>query len=321
MVMTYFAELTSNARKKLIESSDELKGYTRTIKPAKLTWFAMGNYGEHAVSIEAAEKAERAKEDHIQDPTLPVPGALEPFVFSIIVDITADNFFASSCGRWSGPTLGARTFAEQKLNFTGAAPTNEVLARDFDRACQKILKLFASAKSSEMHQRKGVFVNDDDPTKMKLRFHHPLFEKIADGDEEDDDDNIPEAFKIDQWPVRHEAARKARDKMTSTHRVNYLPAYDASREGKLILPGDYETQLPGALAQIKFTLSHWDFKKDRRDVFNANIVHIRVLKPPPTTSSPNSPGKPKRPFAATDEMSGDISPKKARPSSAASTSG
>ncbi|KAJ6477313.1 hypothetical protein C8R47DRAFT_1219868 [Mycena vitilis] len=317
--MTYFAELTSNARKKLIESSDELKGYTRAVKPAKLMWLAMGNCGEHVVSIEAVEKAQRAKEDHIQDPTLPVPGALEPFVFSIIVNITADDFFATPCGRWSGPALGARTFAEQKLNFTGAAPTNETLAKDFDRACQKILELFALAKSSEMHQPKGIFVND--LAKMKLRFHHPLFEEIADGDEDDEDDNIEDAFKIKHWPVRHEAARKARDKMTSTHRVNYLPAYDASRKGNLILPGDYETQLPGALVQIKFTLSHWNFKKDRRDVFNANIVHIRVLKPAPTTSSPNSPSKPKRHFAATDEMSGDISPKKARPSNAASTSG
>ncbi|KAJ7675700.1 hypothetical protein DFH06DRAFT_1170236 [Mycena polygramma] len=306
---SYFAELTANARKSLIESPDESKGYTPKLDTSKLTWVPMIHCGEHVVSLEAAAKAARTKAEQLQDPTRPAAGPLEPFIFSMIVFITQDDFFASSCGRWRGPTLGAPTFADVKLTFTGAAPADPLLAKEFYRSCAKIAQLFESAKSSELHQRQGVFVKSDDPTKRKLRFTHRLFEKMKDVDDDNDED-VPMAFKIHQWPVRHEEARKAISGMASTHRVNYLPAYDASPEGKLIYPSAYDTQLPGALAQIRFTLSHWDIKQDRRDVFNANIVQIRVLDPPQTAFSPSSPGR--RKFSAIDDMSGDISPKKAR---------
>jgi hypothetical protein len=106
--------------------------------------------------------------------------------------------------------------------------------------------------------------------------------------------------------------------MTATHRVNYLPAYNAI--GNLIYPNDYEAQLRGALAQVKFTLSHWNIHKQgmllprcptstftninsHKDVFSANIEHIRILTPP----CPASPSK-RRKFTATDDVSGDISP-------------
>ncbi|KAJ6477314.1 hypothetical protein C8R47DRAFT_1139938 [Mycena vitilis] len=265
--------------------------------------------GEHVVSFEAAAKAARTKAEQLQDPTKPATGPLEPFIFSTIVFITLDDFFATSCGRWRGPTLGAPTFADVKLTFTGAAPADPLLAKEFYRSSAKISQLFESARSSELHQPQGVFVKSDDPTKRKLRFTHRLFEKCKDVGDQDDED-VPAAFKIHQWPVRQEEARKAIAGMRLTHRVYYLPAYDASSEGKLIYPSAYDTQLPGALAQIRFTLSHWDIKRDRRDVFNANIVQIRVLSPPQTAFSPSSPAR--RKFSATDDMSGDISPKKAR---------
>jgi len=272
----------------------------------------MENYGNRAVSIEAAAKAVKAAAEGLQDPTKPGARAdiLKPFIFSIIVSITSEDFFASSCGKWKGPTIAAQTFANVKLTFTGEAPADPLLAEEFHHSCAKISQMFALAKTSEAHERRGVFVESGD--KIKLRFTHRLFEELKDG-EEDDDADVPAAFKIHQWPVRHEEARKAINGMKSTHRVNYLRAYDASPEGRLLFPGAYDSQLPGALAQIRFTLSHWNIcqsGQNPRDVFNANIEHIRILNPPRTAS----PSK-RRKFSAIDDVSGDISPKKARPAS------
>ncbi|KAJ7928014.1 hypothetical protein B0H13DRAFT_1014234 [Mycena leptocephala] len=230
---------------------------------------------------------------------------LEPFIFSMIVSITSEDFFALPCGRWMGPTVVAPTFADAKLTFTGGVPADPRLARDFQQSCAKIVQIFESVRPSGTHEQRGVLLKQEDPvSRIKLRFTHRLFQKVEEGEEEDDD--IPPAFTIDHWPVRHQQAREAIAGMTATHRVNYLPAYNAI--GNLIYPDDYEAQLRGALAQVRFTLSHWNIRQ--QDVFTANIEHIRILTPPPP--HPASPSK-RRKFTATDDVSGDISPKKARP--------
>ncbi|KAJ7486012.1 hypothetical protein B0H11DRAFT_2016559 [Mycena galericulata] len=222
-----------------------------------------------------------------------------------------------SCGNWKGRTVAAPTFADQKLRFTGKAPTDDSeLAKDFHIAREKLEQIFKAAKTSDRHVQRGVFMEPfpgSPPSEMKLQFTHRLFEKIHKGDEEIEEGLLPE-FTIGEWPVASEPAKQALAEMKYTHRVNYLAAFDATPEGNLIRPDAYEARLRGALAQIRFTLSNWYIgqkgENPPKDVFMANIAHIRVLAPPTKLSA--SPKRPRKKFTAQDDVSGDISPKKPR---------
>ncbi|KAJ7442657.1 hypothetical protein FB451DRAFT_99147 [Mycena latifolia] len=278
----------------------------------------MDEFGDQVVSIEAVERTKKAMEEHLQDPSKPEAEGPSPFVFSMIVFITYENFYGMPCANWNGPTIQTRTFADAKLTFTGKAPTHPHLAKDFHESWAKLAKIFDSAKTPDAHGQRGVLIPPSENASLdsKLKFTHRLFETVQEGDEDDDD--VPVEFTIQQWPVRSDAAKKALAELKSTHRVIHLPAFDASPEGKVIPPGAYKTQLAGALAQIQFTLSHWSIRSKTKcgssntvDVFAAaNLVHIRILNPP--ANCPPSPSKRTRKFTATDDVSGDISPKKPR---------
>ncbi|KAJ7781799.1 hypothetical protein DFH07DRAFT_949496 [Mycena maculata] len=290
--MSYFETLTANARKQLIASSGGDEGYLKT--------------------IDAVAKAKKAVEERLLDHSKPPAAGAEPFIFSMVVFITYEDFFATSCAYWKGPTFQAPTFADVKLT-------------DFHESYEKLGKIFAAAKSSDSHERRGVVV-ENYPNEIKLRFTHRLFEKRQEGDEEVDRfraqllwlnsinivlEGVPPELTIHHWPAASERAKQALVEMAHTHRVNYLQAFDATPKGKIIGPDAYKRELRGALAQVRFTLSHWDIRnKAPRDVFNANIVHIRILAPRVNASA--SPSKRPRNFTAEDTVSGDISPKKAR---------
>jgi hypothetical protein len=178
---SYFEKLTANARKKLVESSNELTGYTKNIKPSHLIWVPKGSCsnGNQVVSIEATSKAVEAAAERLQDPTMPAAEAdtLEPFIFSMIVSITSEDFFALPCGRWMGPNMVAPTFADAKLTFTGGVPADPRLARDFQQSCAKIVQIFESVRPSGTHEQRGVLLKQEDPvSRIKLRFTHRLFQ-------------------------------------------------------------------------------------------------------------------------------------------------
>ncbi|KAJ7695690.1 hypothetical protein B0H17DRAFT_1178173 [Mycena rosella] len=306
---SYLDKLLTNARKRLVESSDSENGYTKTVAVSDLTWHRIGNFGDQVVSVAAAEKTKKAVEEHLQDSSKPEATAPPPFVFSTIVFITYEDFYGDPATNWRTPSPIAQKLSDAKLTFTGKAPADPVLAKDFHDSRAKLEKIFELAKTSVAHTRQGVIITPPGQAlcDRKLRFTHRLFEKVEEGDE--DDPKFPPEFKIQQWPVQTEEAIRALAEIKCTHRVIPLQAYDATPEGQIIRPVAYKEQLRGALAQIKFTLSHWDIRKDRRDVFAADVVHIRILNPP--ANYPATPNK-KRMFSAVDTLSGDISPKKAR---------
>ncbi|KAJ6559052.1 hypothetical protein DFH09DRAFT_1364842 [Mycena vulgaris] len=305
--MSYFEELTANSRRKLFNSLNHETGYTRTVAVSSLRWHQMDESRDQVVSVEAVAQARAAMERHIQDPDEnPEPEPLSPFIFSMIVLITPADFFAMPCARWNGPTDLAPTFAHAKMTFTGKAPENNLpLERDFHAAHSTLEKICKLTQTSDAHTRQGLFAPLCNVP--KLRFTHRPFEKVEQGGE-DNDDEVPPEFTIGQWPVISGEARKALAEMKSTHRAIRLVAYDV--HGYIIPPSHYETQLPGALVQIKFTLSHWNIKQKASDVFCADIWHIRILVPSLPTLPPSSPSK--RKLNLKDEESGDILPKKAR---------
>ncbi|KAJ6559053.1 hypothetical protein DFH09DRAFT_1161711 [Mycena vulgaris] len=303
--MSYFDELTANSREKLFKSSNHETGYTRTIAVSALKWHRMDKSRDQVVSVEAVAQTRAAMERRAQNSNKnPELKPLSPFIFSMIVLITPTDFCAMPCANWSGPTDMTPTFAHAKMTFTGKAPENNVhLEKDFHAAHTTLEKICKLAQTSDAHTRQGLFAPSYNVP--KLRFTHRLFEKVKQGEEDGDGETFA---KILQWPVISDEARKALAEMKSTHRAIRLVAYDV--HGHIIPPSHYETQLPGALAQIKFTLSHWNIKQRASDVFCADIWHIRILVPSLPTLPPSSPSK--RKLNLKDEESGDILPKKAR---------
>jgi hypothetical protein len=179
MPPTYFEKLTANAHQKLVDSSNELTGYTKKINPSQFIWAPKHRYpyGNQIVSVEATAKALKAAAERLQDPTMPAAEAdtPEPFIFSMIVSITSEDFFALPCGRWMRPTDAAPTFADAKLTFTGAVPADPLLAGDFQESCAKIVQLFESVRPSGTNERRGVLLKQD-ASRIKLRFTHRLFQ-------------------------------------------------------------------------------------------------------------------------------------------------
>ena len=110
---------------------------------------------------------------------------------------------------------------------------------------------------------------------------------------------------MSNWPVLHPEAEIERDKMVSTH-----TAYDLN--GELVAPNCCKTVLPGAIARITFTLTHWFIDNNSKDQtaasatnsFVADVQSIRILVNP--ASQAMSPGK--RKTARRDP--GDESPTK-----------
>lgn len=91
-----------------------------------------------------------------------------------------------------------------------------------------------------------------------------------------------DSFSLANWPTIHSAATDAKKEMLEkkTHNLIPLPAYDI--QGQLIPPQSYKSKLPGSIAYIGFTLTHW-FINQKNDTlasntFTADITSIRIIK-------------------------------------------
>jgi hypothetical protein len=113
-------------------------------------------------------------------------------------------------------------------------------------------------------------------------------------------------FSIENWPTSNTTASQALSELETTHRVIPIPAYDM--HGALIWPSQYPKFLQNAVAEFRFTLTHWSIggKDGGVDAYTADIVDILVLIPPPPTvvsprkrkvaaHHPSSPTKRSRP--------------------------
>ncbi|KAJ7147092.1 hypothetical protein C8R43DRAFT_953288 [Mycena crocata] len=196
--------------------------------------YANAPYGGWLVSIEVVERSLKAEEECLQDPSQPESDPPYPFVFSIIVFIAYEDCYVKPCGNWSGQESTPPKFADVKLTFTGQAPSDPQLARDFQHSCMKLEKVLGYARRQTPTFNMGFLLNVRGFLKAKIL-------------ESEADDEPPAKLTIDQWPVDSEEARKAITKMKATHRVNHLPVYDAA--GKLVFPRACVGKLLGALAR------------------------------------------------------------------------
>lgn len=143
-----------------------------------VVWYRLGR--EEVLLTKAAAQAfddamkEFASSTEHENPGLTPPPEPEHALLSAVVQITHEDFWMMSCGRWKGPTTVCGRFADVKLTCTGAAPNDSVFRRDFRTVLANLNHLMA-ASSTGFTLKKGLVVPSRGAT-QKIRFRHVLFE-------------------------------------------------------------------------------------------------------------------------------------------------
>jgi hypothetical protein len=76
------------------------------------------------------------------------------------------------------------------------------------------------------------------------------------------------------------------DSIKSTHIVHRIPAYDVKDD--LVLPSEYQDKLAGSIAEVCFSIVHYHIRQAQKNVFNAVIRDMTILKPPVQVASTTS---------------------------------
>lgn len=101
---------------------------------------------------------------------------------------------------------------------------------------------------------------------------------------------IPYEFTFEGWPVNPSGEwRKELDSFKDTHDIYPMQAY--TQNGKLMRPSEYAKKLPGAIVDLSFTLTHFDFVKKMGGSSRLTLymTELHVLVPPvPLPGSPVS---------------------------------
>jgi hypothetical protein len=113
-----------------------------------------------------------------------------------------------------------------------------------------------------------------------------------------------DVYNIRGWHTTTDAARYALARIRPTHTALPLPLFSRSERGPrrrgpgsvddwvLAEPQHYEESLRDALVAVTFNLTLYEI--DGRDVWTANIIHIRKLKPLVDRIVVRSPARAKR---------------------------
>ncbi|KAG5634481.1 hypothetical protein H0H81_001803 [Sphagnurus paluster] len=129
-----------------------------TIKE-KLTW-ARVRHEETLVtkaSLEALQAAQKAaQETDVEGSTPPHIPPLDVVNLSIVVEITTEDFWMTSCGLWKGPNRGCNAFSDMKLTCTGAKPTHAVFSPDYPTAIGNLKYLMDIAATEGFNNKKGL---------------------------------------------------------------------------------------------------------------------------------------------------------------------
>ncbi|KAM6490375.1 hypothetical protein JOM56_014139 [Amanita muscaria] len=143
----------------------------------------------------------------------------------MVVQISEDDFWLTSCGMYKGPSLMVPTLAKVKPTCVGVAPKHDVFTGDFKRASETIKNLMENAITKD---RKGILVPGG-----KIKFRHVLFEEVNNMEEPKKEDSgtpnnesVPVEYTIEGWPVDFPETEEELRSMRNTHRVNYLNAYN-----------------------------------------------------------------------------------------------
>jgi len=277
-----------DVRTKLVENVEQSWYLGENAGRENVVWYRLGRE-EVLLTTAAAQAFDDAMEEFAsstedENPGLTPPPEPEHALLSAVVQITHEDFWMMSCGRWKGPTTVCREFADVKLTCTGTAPNDSVFRRDFPTVLANLNHLMALS-STGFSLKKGLMVPSRGRT-QKIRLRHVLFEpgtsESLDTDERNSDTAVMPEYKIQNWPTISGEAKWALESMHDTHRVLPLQAY--SLHGDLIPPSQYQTQLKGATVQVHFILRHWSiaarYGAPGSDTYVADVISMRILVPP-----------------------------------------
>ena len=82
---------------------------------------------------------------------------------------------------------------------------------------------------------------------------------------------------INVWPVSS-INQSYLDDIKATHVVHRIPAYDIRNQ--IIAPDKYQDKLAGSIVEVYFSLVHFFIRQSQKNIFNAVVRDITVLRPP-----------------------------------------
>ncbi|PSS19941.1 hypothetical protein PHLCEN_2v3114 [Hermanssonia centrifuga] len=189
-------------------------------------------------------------------------------------------YFLTADGNWQEEGRYAKPFDSCKATFLGSEPLQDNFALDFPTVEKNVRTIVDMARGDPRGPLKGLYQKLNDGRNL-LKFSHKMFEALEAGETVA---AVPHnEYTIKGWPARHGPALKALAKMTETHRVNVLPAFDIS--GEPIRPSFYAQRMRGCDARIHFSITHWPIEEKKTTQGSDTIVcdaqQIQVLVGPP----------------------------------------
>ena len=97
--------------------------------------------------------------------------------------------------------------------------------------------------------------------------------------------NLYPNISINNWPVSS-SNQPYLNAMKSSHIVNHIWAYDI--KDNLINPLDYQEKLASSIVEVFFSLIHFHICQLQKNIFNAIVWDITVLRPPLQIASSSS---------------------------------
>ncbi|ESK84690.1 hypothetical protein Moror_652 [Moniliophthora roreri MCA 2997] len=189
------------------------------------------------------------------------------------------DFFCATDGAYRSYSTEPFSSAEQRISLdqpTHCIPFNEKFRDAMKRVNNVMLR-----ECTPGFTRIGAFIPPNEESKFgRLKLKHSIFQLKdlnATGESEAELDPV---FTWKGWPTNSDAAAKALDDLRKegTHDLVPMPAFDI--EDNLIFPTKYRSSLQNTVVEAHFTLEHWKFTREKRDVFRATIVKVNVLTPP-----------------------------------------
>ncbi|KAJ7192594.1 hypothetical protein GGX14DRAFT_594476 [Mycena pura] len=242
----------------------------------ELVWRSIGGVN---TLVAKAEEAEAKKE-------------AAPLTFVALVSEPESNgkFRLNPDASWTGPMKFTKNFADVRLYGRAIKPSNiPCFADDFSTILQNV-EWFMKETETPGYSKQGIFTENENP-RASVNMRHVLFERT----------DPKEVEAMEKWPVYSDQARADLAKIKDTHRV--LPLWAYGKDTKLIPPEEYREALSDAVVCATVFLKHWAYppKGDEggRDVYTADIQHLRVLSKLPITPKnrtppPIDPGTPTR---------------------------
>ncbi|KAI6006098.1 hypothetical protein EDD15DRAFT_2359233 [Pisolithus albus] len=228
---------------------------------------------------------------------------------SAIAVIDSKNYWLTSdAGYQRGACMWPHLY-DVKLSCTLSAPPMNPLKADFATLTKNLHILMQKIATPGFEKGNGFLFHDNgSPTPTRFKIRHCLFERLTDDNTEPvlDLSKLPNGadFLPENMELTHQQTRDELFLLQRTHRLQPLQA--RGQNGRILSPKDYRDNLENAVVELLFNLWHWPIgpKKGEKgnDCYTAEIVHIRVLQPPPPPAT-NSPRKRKIPAYLDPEAS------------------